>query len=98
MSDVDAIVLDIDGGAMLQACIDALLGQSHRPRNVIVYDNGSHTPVSMRLPGDVVIIRSETNRGFAGGNNEAIRRSSAPLVALVNNDVVADADWLATLV
>lgn len=98
MTDVDAIVLDIDGGAMLQASIDALLRQSQKPRRVIVYDNGSRTAVAARLSGDVTIVRSETNRGFAAGNNEAIRQTSAPLVALVNNDVVVDADWLATLV
>jgi GT2 family glycosyltransferase len=98
MTDVDAVILDIDGGAMLQASVDALLRQSHKPRRVIVYDNGSRTPVAARLSGDVAIVRSETNRGFAGGNNEAIRQTSAPLVALVNNDVDVDIDWLATLV
>jgi GT2 family glycosyltransferase len=98
MTDVDAIVLDIDGGEMLQTCVDSLLAQSARPRRIIVFDNGSRTPVSSRLRADVEIIRSETNAGFAVGNNQAMQRSSAPFVALVNNDVVVERDWLATLV
>lgn len=97
MSDVDVIVLDIDGGAMLQECVDALLGQTRKPNRIVVYDNGSHVPVEERLARDVTIVRSEVNRGFAGGNNDAMRHTTAPLIALVNNDVVVDADWLETL-
>ena len=41
------------------------------------------------------VIRSETNIGFAAGVNEAFRRTSAGYVALINNDVVLDRDWLA---
>jgi N-acetylglucosaminyl-diphospho-decaprenol L-rhamnosyltransferase len=98
MNDADVIVLDIDGGAMLQSCVDALLHQSLEPRRIVVFDNGSRTPVSVRLTGDVEVIRSETNLGFAAANNEALRKAGAPLVALVNNDVIADAEWLRTLV
>ncbi|HEX2120590.1 MAG TPA: glycosyltransferase, partial [Thermoanaerobaculia bacterium] len=42
-------------------------------------------------------IRSETNLGFTGGANAALRHSSTPYVALVNNDVVLDREWLATV-
>jgi GT2 family glycosyltransferase len=94
---VDAIVLDIDGGAMLEQCVASLRTQTHRPARIIVYDNGSESPVSERLTG-VEIVRSETNRGFTGGVNAAFAESSAPFIALVNNDVVLDPDWLATLV
>jgi GT2 family glycosyltransferase len=87
MSDVDAIVLDIDGGPMLAACLASIRGAAR----VIVFDNGSRVPTSQ--PG-VDIIRSETNLGFARGANEAWRASTAPYVALINNDVVLDEDWM----
>ncbi|HEX2121366.1 MAG TPA: glycosyltransferase [Thermoanaerobaculia bacterium] len=92
MSDADVIVLDIDGGAMLAECLASIRAQSVAPRGVIVFDNGSRVPVDVR---DAQVIRSETNLGFARGANEAFRRSRAPYVALINNDVVLDADWLA---
>jgi GT2 family glycosyltransferase len=79
MSDVAAIVLDINGGAMLRACLDSIAGQTLQPSEVVVWDN------------------SETNLGFAGGNNEAWKRTTAAFVALVNNDVVLDPDWLETV-
>lgn len=93
MSDV--IVLDIDGGAMLEECLASIRNQTVKPRRILVLDNGSQTPVSQRV-NEVEIIRSETNLGFAGGANEAYRHSTAAYVALINNDVVLDPDWLAT--
>jgi len=94
MSDVDVIVLDIDGGAMLEDCLASIRAQTLAPRSVVVFDNGSQVPVSQRISG-VTVLRSETNLGFAGGANAAWRATSAPCVALVNNDVVLDPGWLA---
>jgi len=94
MSDVDVIVLDIDGGAMLRDCIDSIKNQSVAPHDVIVFDNGSRTP--LQLAG-VRIIRSEKNVGFAAGVNAAYRQTTAYYVALVNNDVILDRDWLVTV-
>jgi GT2 family glycosyltransferase len=88
VTDVDVIVLDLDGGTMLVECLDSLRAQSV-PHRLILVDNGSGVPT----PGSTA--RSETNLGFAGGANAALRHSQAPYVALVNNDVVLDADWLA---
>jgi GT2 family glycosyltransferase len=93
MSDVDFIVLDATGGGeMLRACIDSILGQSVAPREILVFDNGSPQPV--RIDG-ARVIRSEKNIGFAAGVNEAFRQTKAESLALVNNDVVLDRDWLA---
>jgi GT2 family glycosyltransferase len=86
---IDVIVLDLDGGAMLEECLASIDAQSVRPGRVIVFDNGSAVPTKNATA------RSETNLGFAGGANAALRHSSAPYVALVNNDVVLDPDWLA---
>ena len=87
MSDVDVIVLDIDGGAMLAECLASI----HGAARVIVFDNGSRVPTSYP---NVEIVRSETNLGFARGANEAYRKTTAPFVALINNDVVLEPDWL----
>jgi GT2 family glycosyltransferase len=98
MTDVSVIVLDIDGGAMLAACLDSIASQTSPPHEVIVFDNGSCTPVAERIAfrPSLHIFRSETNLGFAGGNNEAYRHAAGAYLALVNNDVVLDRDWLAT--
>jgi GT2 family glycosyltransferase len=87
-SRIDVIVLDLDGGAMLEECLASIRAQS-LAANIIVFDNGSKTPTIGATA------RSETNLGFAGGANAALRLSSTPYVALVNNDVVLQPDWLA---
>ena len=79
MSDAAVIVLDINGGAMLRACLDSIAAQTMPFAEVVVWDN------------------SETNLGFTGGNNEAWKQTTSAFVALVNNDVMLDPDWLATV-
>ena len=85
---IDIIVLDLDGGPMLDECLASIRAQTVQPARVIVFDNGSRTPTPNATA------RSETNLGFAGGANAALRLSHAPYVALVNNDVVLDPDWI----
>ncbi|HEX6084104.1 MAG TPA: glycosyltransferase [Thermoanaerobaculia bacterium] len=84
---IDVIVLDVDGGAMLDECLASLQKQTV-PHRVILFDNGSRTPTKNATR------RSETNLGFAGGANAAYRLCSAPYVALVNNDVILEPGWL----
>src|SRR6266516_1684173 len=92
MSDVDFIVLDASGGGeMLRACVESIRKQSVAPREIILFDNGSAQPVQME---GTRVIRSDKNVGFGAGVNEAYRRSAAECIALVNNDVVLDRDWL----
>jgi GT2 family glycosyltransferase len=102
MSDIDVIVLDLDGGGMLQRCIDALAAQTVLPARIIVLDNGSSDPVGRRLerPSGLKteIVRVEQNLGFAGGMNAAMKHATATFVALVNNDVTLDRDWIETLI
>ncbi|HET8774896.1 MAG TPA: glycosyltransferase family 2 protein [Thermoanaerobaculia bacterium] len=88
-SAVDIVVLDLDGGPMLDECVASIRAQTVQPSRVIVFDNGSKTPTPNATA------RSETNLGFAGGANAALRLSNAPYVALVNNDVVLEPGWLA---
>jgi N-acetylglucosaminyl-diphospho-decaprenol L-rhamnosyltransferase len=99
MTDVSVIVLDIDGGDMLRACLDSIAAQTVPPREVIVFDNGSRTPAVERISfrHGLHVYRSAINLGFAGGNNEAYRHASGAYIALVNNDVVLDREWLAVV-
>lgn len=88
---IDVIVLDVDGGPMLEECLASIRAQTVQPARIVVFDNGS------RVPTPNATARSETNLGFAGGANAAFRHTSAPYVALINNDVVLQPDWLATV-
>lgn len=97
MSDVDVIILDWNGGERLVRCIASVEAQTAPPARVIVFDNGSAPPSRNVLSHDLLHLRSETNLGFTGGMNEAMRAVEAPFVAWINNDVVLDPSWIARL-
>src|SRR5688500_7355424 len=94
------IVLDWDGGELLTTCLHSIEGQTLRPARVIVFDNGSRTPVYQRLLKsdlNIKLLRSPDNLGFTGGINKAMAEVKTPFVAWVNNDVVLSARWLERL-
>lgn len=67
------------------------LYNDHPGTDIIVVDNGSkqdHTPAWRAKYPSVQFIRSELNKGFAGGNNIGINAAKGDYYFLVNNDTV----------
>jgi len=98
---VSVITVNFNGAHLLPDLLRSLERQTYRHHEVLVIDNGS-TDGSAELvrrdfPGVNVLVQSR-NRGFAGGNNAGIRAARGELIALVNNDTVADPSWLEELV
>ncbi len=96
------IVLNWNGEAWLAECVDSLLAQTYPRVEVIVVDNAS-SDRSVGLLRDrygekVRVMVNDTNLGFAAGNNVGIEASRGMYVLLINNDAVADARWVASLV
>jgi GT2 family glycosyltransferase len=99
---VAVIVVSWDRRELLLDCLESLQNQTMLPAEVIVVDNGSTDgsaeAVARRFGFDaaapVRVIRSETNLGFAGGNNLGAAAATAPWLALLNNDAAADPRWL----
>lgn len=94
-------ILNWNGRPYLAECLSALVAQTYRPFTVTLIDNGSTDGsldfVRAHFP-DVGILDNGRNLGFADGNNAALRKATAEVVALLNPDVVASPDWLARLV
>lgn len=104
MTDVlfSVIIVNWNGKEFLGHCIDSVISQSI-PRNhyeVIVVDNassdGSAEYVKQNYP-DVMLIQNTTDRGFAGGNNDAFNIGRGRYFALLNNDALADYHWLESI-
>ena len=98
----DLVVLDWDGGEALLNCLTSINAQTQRPSRVLIIDNGSRLPVYQRLPKDLLripytIIRNDTNLGFTGGINRAMKEVTAPFVGWINNDAVLSEKWLEQL-
>src|SRR5215218_3544086 len=86
-----------NGRRWLDGCLESVLAQTRPPDEAIVVDNGSTdgtaAHVRERYPG-VRVVELRRNTGFAGAANEGLRAASSEGVALVNQDVRLEPDWL----
>jgi len=95
VSDVSVVTVNWNGKEHLETLLPSLsaLGAAE----IIVVDNGSidgsQDFVRTRYPA-VRIIQNDVNRGFAQPNNLAAEVARGRFLALVNNDMRVDANWL----
>jgi GT2 family glycosyltransferase len=98
--DASVVIPNLNGAHLLEPCLAALAEQTLLPARVVVVDNGSTDGsvelVRDRFPAARLVTFSE-NRGFAVAMNAGIAEASADLVALLNNDAVAEPRWLEEL-
>ncbi|MBK8980223.1 MAG: glycosyltransferase family 2 protein [Planctomycetes bacterium] len=103
---VAAVVVNWNGLADTRSSVRSLLAQLHPRTEIHVVDNGSANGEADALDAEfgerIRLWRSATNLGFAAGNNLALRAiladGLARYVALLNNDAIAEPDWLRRLV
>jgi len=82
----------------LQECVDSLARQDWRDFEIIVIDNsGAGAAARCEGPGVRIIVNAR-NVGFGSAINQALRASSAPYLAVLNDDAVAHPGWLRALV
>lgn len=98
---VSVIILNLNGRTYLPDCLESLSAQTFRDFEVVIVDNGS-TDGSLSLIrkefGWVRVVALEKNTGFARGNNIGLEASSGIYVVTLNNDTIAEKDWLKSLI
>jgi GT2 family glycosyltransferase len=101
---VTCIVLNWNGWQDTLRCLEALGRCNYSRLSVVVIDNNSSDSSVDKIRAaypDVVVLKSKTNLGFAGGNNIGIRYAfahGADYVWLLNNDAWPSPDALSALV
>lgn len=94
------IIPNYNGAHLLGPCLDSLRRQTFRDFTTVVVDNastdGSAALVREHYP-EVTFIPLPRNLIFSGAVNEGIRRTTAEMVVLLNNDTEVDEHWLAEL-
>jgi GT2 family glycosyltransferase len=99
---VSVVIVHHRGVERLLNCLEALLKTDYDNLQVFLVDNGSEdksVDFAEKIYGDQLkIIRSETNLGFVGGNNLALKQVWGKFVVLLNDDTEVAPDWLSRLV
>lgn len=89
---ISVIIVTYNSASCLQPTLEALLSQDYPNYEVILLDNASRDAslaIAREFEGDRLrVIANKTNRGFAGGNNDAVRASRGEIVFLLNPDAV----------
>ena len=93
-------ILNYDGRDFLDVVIPSVLAQRYQGR-VVVVDNGSNDGsvehLAERWPS-VDVIPIPQNVGVAAALNRAVAESDTEYIALLNNDIELEPDWLGELV
>jgi len=97
-NNISIIIVNWNAEKYIERCIESLLNQTVLPHEIIVIDNAStDTSVSIlrNIKGIKLFALSE-NKGFAGGNNFGVKKSSpeSDWIALINPDAFPEPDWL----
>lgn len=103
MKKIFVVIPNWNGADMIADCLTSLQEQT-TPTHIVVVDNGSVDEsieiIEKQFP-KVHLIKLPQNTGFTGGVNTGIiyaLEQNADAIALLNNDAVADKDWLKQLV
>jgi len=102
---ISIIIPSKNNGAVLQRCVDTILGKSSYARyEVIVLDNGSTDPETLsrldalKRESKVKVVRHDHPFNFSEINNVGVAASSGSLLLFLNDDTeVLSADWLQRL-
>jgi GT2 family glycosyltransferase len=99
---VAVIVVNANGGDLLDRALRAVAEQTLPPRRVLVVDNastdGSVDRLEQRYPS-VEVLRLDQNVGFGAANNIAVRAAwDCEWVALLNPDAFPEPRWLEVLI
>lgn len=97
---ISVIIVSYNRADDLRMCLDSVFSSGYQNLQVIVVDNASKddSAAVAKAYDAVVLIKCDTNLGFAEGNNVGLRAANGEYIALLNNDLVLEKTWFHTLV
>ncbi len=98
---VTVTIVTFNSGRYIAQCLESVLTQDYRQKEIIVVDNAStdDTRAILRdFEGRVRIICNHENLGFAAAQNQAIAESEADWILVLNPDVRLMTDFISMAV
>jgi GT2 family glycosyltransferase len=96
MTEVAVVILNYNGRNFLQQFLPSVI-ESSSAAKIIVADNGSTDDSIAFLEKEfphIEIIKIESNLGFCGGYNYALKKIEAEYYVLLNSDVEVTSGWI----
>ncbi len=94
---VSIVIPNWNGMEHLSSCLESVRRQTYKAAEVILVDNGSTDGstgfIKTSFP-EVILILFGTNRGFAAAVNRGIETATGDIIALLNNDIELEPQWL----
>jgi GT2 family glycosyltransferase len=96
---VSIILVNYNQPKVTYECLESIAKLTYPSLEIWVVDNNSkfENRIEPALYKDINYIQSESNLGFAGGNNLAIKRCTGDYILLLNNDTEVEADLIEKL-
>ena len=98
---VSVVIPHYGGTDILGECLTSLNKCSYPNLEIIVVDNNSPDDSIQFIKSnftEIKLIRSEFNRGFAGGCNFGVQHAKGEYLLILNNDTIHEPDWIDHLV
>lgn len=97
---ISVVIVNYNGAQFLERCLSSLAAQTYAAHEIILVDNASSDAscavVREHFPR-VKLVESETNAGFAAGNNLGLQHARGDLIATLNTDTRVEPDYLEKL-
>ncbi len=101
MPSVSIVIVNFNGEKLLSDCLISIQNQTFTDFEVLLVDNASTDNsvnlVKQKFPWTKVI-QSKVNLGYCGANNLGFEKALGNFIVFLNNDTIAERDWLLTLV
>lgn len=98
---VAIVILNWNGKKLLEEFLPFIFSSTYDNYSVVVADNGS-TDNSIQFLEEfypqIQILKSDVNKGFAKGYNDALISVTADYYVLLNNDVEAEPGWIEPII
>jgi len=98
---VSVTIVTYNSGRFIKRCLESVLAQKHRDKEIIVVDNASTdgtTDILEQFEDRCQVVYNEENFGFAAAQNQAISLSSGDWVLTLNPDVLLLPNFIQSLV
>lgn len=95
MPSISVVMATKDRRALAVRCVESLRAQTRAPLEILAVDNGSGdgTPEALAALAGVRVL-SEARPGPAAARNAGVDASRGEVIAFIDDDAVAAADWL----